>query len=103
MCVYSSPLRRSLKRYRKLLFNPILNTAVVNALHMFQNVTGRKISVTTFRRMEMISHDIQTRRLQLGTIQDVFTNVKGRKERRIKFGNTVLNVTAQTQKCSDAR
>lgn len=50
MGAYSSPLRRSLKWYRKLVFDLLLNTAVVNALHMFQNVTGRKMSVTTFRK-----------------------------------------------------
>ncbi|KAI4485699.1 hypothetical protein M0802_012584 [Mischocyttarus mexicanus] len=34
--------------------------------------------------------------------EDVFTNVKKKKERRIKFEITVLDVTAQTQKCLDA-
>lgn len=50
MSAYSSPLRRSLKWYRKLVFDLLLNTAVVNALHMFQNVTGRKMSITIFRK-----------------------------------------------------
>ncbi|CAK9833715.1 PiggyBac transposable element-derived protein 4 [Anthophora retusa] len=50
MSSYSSPLRRALKWYRKLAFDLLLNTAVVNALHMYQSVTGTKISITMFRK-----------------------------------------------------
>lgn len=50
MSSYSSPLRRTLKWYRKLAFDLLLNTAVVNALHMYQSVTGTKISITMFRK-----------------------------------------------------
>ena len=50
MSAYSSPLRKTLKWYKKLAFELFLNTAVVNALFMFQEVTGKKISVTAFRR-----------------------------------------------------
>lgn len=43
MGAYNSPLRRSLKWYTKLVFNLLLNTDVVNALHMFQNVIGSQL------------------------------------------------------------
>lgn len=47
---YSSPLRKTLKWYKKLAFELFLNTAVINALFMYQEVKGNKISVTAFRR-----------------------------------------------------
>nr|XP_012145948.1 PREDICTED: uncharacterized protein LOC105663173 [Megachile rotundata] len=50
MSAYSSPLRRTLKWYKKLAFELCLNTAVVNSLFVFQEVTGQKISITEFRR-----------------------------------------------------
>lgn len=46
MSTYSSPLRRTLKWYKKLF----LNTTVINALFMYQEVTGKKISVMAFCR-----------------------------------------------------
>ncbi|XP_043502330.1 uncharacterized protein LOC122524246 [Polistes fuscatus] len=50
MSAYSSPLRKTLKWYKKLVFELCLNTAVINSLFVFQEVTGQKISVTEFRR-----------------------------------------------------
>nr|XP_031848018.1 piggyBac transposable element-derived protein 4-like [Nomia melanderi] len=50
MSAYSSPLRKTLKWYKKLAFELCFNTAVVNSLFLFQEVTGQKISVTEFRR-----------------------------------------------------
>ena len=50
MSAYSSPLRRTLKWYKKLAFELFLNTAVINAFFMYQEVTGKKISITAFRR-----------------------------------------------------
>jgi len=60
MSAYSSPLRRTLKWYKKLVFKLFLNTAVINALFMFQEVTGKKISVMALRRQLT---DALTRRL----------------------------------------
>ena len=45
-----SSLRKTVKWYIKLTFKHFLNTAVVNALFVFQNVKGRKMPITTFRR-----------------------------------------------------
>lgn len=50
MTAYSSPLRKTIKWYRKLAFELLLNTCVVNALFIFQDVTGQKISITIFRK-----------------------------------------------------
>lgn len=44
----NSPLRRTLKWYKKLTSKLLLNTAIVNALFTFQEVTGEKISITAF-------------------------------------------------------
>jgi len=50
MASYSNPLRRrSLKWYRKLAMNLLLNISVVNASVLFKKVTGPKISITEFR------------------------------------------------------
>lgn len=46
---YHSPLRRSLKWYRKIAFEILLNTSLLNALTLYATVTGNKISVTEFR------------------------------------------------------
>ncbi|XP_025190912.1 piggyBac transposable element-derived protein 4-like [Melanaphis sacchari] len=46
---YHSPLRRSLKWYRKIAFKILLNTSLLNALTLNNSVTGNKIGVTKFR------------------------------------------------------
>lgn len=46
---YHSPLRRSLKWYRKVAFEILLNTSLLNAPTLFTTVTGNKMSVTEFR------------------------------------------------------
>lgn len=46
---HSSCLRRSVKWYRKVAFDLLLNTAVVNALSLYKLVTKTTISVTDFR------------------------------------------------------
>ncbi|XP_050063217.1 piggyBac transposable element-derived protein 4-like [Aphis gossypii] len=48
---YHSPLRRSLKWYRKVAFEILLNTSLLNALTLFTTVTGNKIGVTEFREI----------------------------------------------------
>lgn len=45
---YSSPLRRNVKWYKKLVFEVLLNTAVVNSLVVFNKVQ-RKMKITNFR------------------------------------------------------
>jgi hypothetical protein len=46
---YHSPLRRSLKWYRKVAFEILLNTSLLNALTLFNTVTGNKMGVVEFR------------------------------------------------------
>lgn len=46
---YANPLRRSLKWYRKVAFDILLSTCVVNALSLFQTATTNKMSVTEFK------------------------------------------------------
>ncbi|KAE9523006.1 hypothetical protein AGLY_016637 [Aphis glycines] len=46
---YHNPLRRTLKWYKKIAFELILNTSVLNALSLYEEVTKNKINVTSFR------------------------------------------------------
>lgn len=46
---YSNPLRRSLKWYRKVFIDIILNIGVVNSSHLYNSVTKKKTSITYFR------------------------------------------------------
>ncbi|KAF9424609.1 hypothetical protein HW555_000420, partial [Spodoptera exigua] len=50
MAAYSSPLRKSVKWYKKVGINLLLNTAVVNALILYQIVTGTKMQIVEFRK-----------------------------------------------------
>lgn len=47
---YNNPLRKSLKWYRKLAFELLLNTTVVNSYILYKNITKQKISITEFRK-----------------------------------------------------
>nr|CAH7748430.1 unnamed protein product [Callosobruchus chinensis] len=49
MAAYSNYLRRSVKWYRKLAFEFITGTSVVNALYFYNKINDKKISVTTFK------------------------------------------------------
>lgn len=51
MSAYSSPLRKTLKWYKKLGIELLLNTAVVNARVLYESTTKKKISVVDFRRL----------------------------------------------------
>ncbi|XP_053616885.1 piggyBac transposable element-derived protein 4-like [Plodia interpunctella] len=50
MTAYSSPLRKTLKWYKKLGIELLLNTAVVNARVLFQSTTKKKMPVVDFRK-----------------------------------------------------
>ncbi|XP_050301585.1 uncharacterized protein LOC126739809 [Anthonomus grandis grandis] len=45
---YSSPERRRVKWYRKIVVELLTNTVLVNALVVFKEVTGKNMSVTEF-------------------------------------------------------
>lgn len=50
MSSYSNPLRRSVKWYRKVVLDTLLNVAVVNAFVLYTQVTKpERMSITTFR------------------------------------------------------
>nr|CAH7736746.1 unnamed protein product [Callosobruchus chinensis] len=49
MAAYSNCLRRYVKWYRKLAFEFITGTSVVNALYFYNKINDKKISVTTFK------------------------------------------------------
>lgn len=54
MAAYSSPLRKSVKWYKKLGIDLILNTAMINALTLCKSVTKNKIQIVDFRRFIMM-------------------------------------------------
>lgn len=52
---YSSPLRKGIKWYRKLAFEIILGSAVVNSYILYKNVTKDNLSITEFREKVALS------------------------------------------------
>lgn len=50
MTAYQSPLRKSIKWYKKVAFDLILNVAVVNALTLYKSVTKKNIPIVDFRK-----------------------------------------------------
>lgn len=48
---YSNPLRRSIKWYKKVVLDTLLNIGVVNSLVLFNKVTNSKMKITAFRTM----------------------------------------------------
>ncbi|CAL1275993.1 unnamed protein product [Larinioides sclopetarius] len=50
MASYCSPLRKSVKWYKKIVFELCLNTAVVNSWIIYNSLTNRKITSIEFRK-----------------------------------------------------
>lgn len=50
MTAYSTPLRKTVKWYRKLAIELILNTAVVNAFIMCKETTKKEISIVQYKK-----------------------------------------------------
>ncbi|CAK1553810.1 unnamed protein product [Leptosia nina] len=50
MAAYQSPLRKSLKWYKKLAFDLILNIAMVNAFVLYKSVTNKPITIVDYRK-----------------------------------------------------
>lgn len=50
MSSYHSVLRRSLKWYRKLIFEILFGTCIVNSWIIFNKISSSKVSITEFRR-----------------------------------------------------
>lgn len=49
MASHHSPVRKTIRWYHKVVFELLLNTAVVNARIIFNKLTGKKISIKNFR------------------------------------------------------
>ncbi|XP_014616305.1 PREDICTED: piggyBac transposable element-derived protein 4-like [Polistes canadensis] len=49
MNAYNNPLRRSMKWYKKLAFELLLNTAILNGYILYKNITKKNISINEFR------------------------------------------------------
>lgn len=76
MNAYSSPLRKSMKWYRKLAFELLLNISVVNAMFIFEKVSGKKVSITKFRE-KLVSSFMQCSNEEIW--QNASTNAKHHK------------------------
>lgn len=46
MVSYSSPLKKSLKWYRKIAFDILLSTSIFNALSLFKSVIKNNVKIT---------------------------------------------------------
>uniref|UniRef100_A0A2S2Q7N7 PiggyBac transposable element-derived protein 4 n=1 Tax=Sipha flava TaxID=143950 RepID=A0A2S2Q7N7_9HEMI len=55
MTSYSTPLRRSLKWYRKVAFDILLGTSLTNALSLFCKVNNTKIKITDFKEQIILN------------------------------------------------
>lgn len=51
MSSYSSPLRKTVKWYRKLAIELVMNIAMVNAFVMYRETTKKSMSIVEFRRL----------------------------------------------------
>nr|CAH7734607.1 unnamed protein product [Callosobruchus chinensis] len=52
---YHTPIRRSIKWYRKIAVELLTNTALVNAHVLYTHVTGNKLSISEFREKIVLS------------------------------------------------
>lgn len=82
---YSSPLRRSLKWYRKVVFELLLNTAVINALSVYKSVTGKIITITEFREQLVKGMVIGRNVISIDTPQIKHVIIKTSKPARCKI------------------
>ncbi|XP_050528048.1 piggyBac transposable element-derived protein 4-like [Daktulosphaira vitifoliae] len=48
---YHNPLRRTLKWYKKIIFELLLNTSVLNALSLYEEIHQEKMDITVFREI----------------------------------------------------
>lgn len=55
MASYSTPLRKSIRWYKKIAFDMLLNIAVINSHVLYQSVNKKKIKITDFR-ISLLKH-----------------------------------------------
>jgi hypothetical protein len=82
MISYCSPLRRTIKWYKKLAFELLLNTCVVNSLILYKLIMKKKISISEFR-MELA---LQLMKCEDNDLILVSTSSKPRHELKRKMG-----------------
>lgn len=89
MSSYESPVRKGVKWYRKLALELITSTAVVNALIVYKQVTGKAMKIKKFR--EIITEYLleirtptqrQPKKVKVTHMLKVNVDVNGRKTRR---------------------
>jgi len=61
MSSYSSPLKKTIKWYKKVAFDILLSTTTVNALSLFKSVTKNKSITITIQRRNYQAATIQTK------------------------------------------
>lgn len=78
---YSSPLRKSLKWFRKVAFDALFNVSLVNAHCLFTQVTGRNMSITQFRESivsDLLKHKEPTPNDNIVYVHNLTSANKGR-------------------------
>ncbi|KAL4104025.1 hypothetical protein QTP88_019338 [Uroleucon formosanum] len=83
MASYSSPLKRSLKWYRKITFDILLSTSVVNALSLFKSVTKNNVKITFFKEeiIKSLLHKPEIpKTIPLKANHNLVTSENGKKE-----------------------
>ena len=80
MAAYSSPLRKTVKWYRKLAVELILSTSMVNAYIIYKECTGNKIGIVDFRK-EVIRHLISAKEENMEEKEETTADEKRRRSR----------------------
>lgn len=86
MSAYSSPLRKTIKWYRKLAIELLLNTCVVNSLVLYKQVTQKNISITDFR-MKLVMYLVKCSDDEYCTSPSNYVQKKPRHELKRKSGS----------------
>lgn len=79
---YNTPIRRSIKWYRKIAIELLTNTAVVNAHVVYTHVTGKKMIITDFREKIVLS--LLTQNVQPNIDQEIHQHTLEEKEKKGK-------------------
>lgn len=105
---YSSPLRKGIKWYRKLAFELLLGTSLVNAFILYKKITKDTISITSFKEQIVegllvgdASEQIETRTENLHVLEEVLSKERRRCVRcyeNIKKEKDRKSAQLQTQK-----
>lgn len=89
MTSYSNTLRRSLKWYRKIAFDFITNTVMVNAYRLYGLVTRNKINITKFREIitkQLLKNELPSTATQsLNTKKHILQENSGSRGRPVRY------------------